>query len=329
MRRRFFLLIIAVFVCLPVVHPGDAGATNIFSVRITGYGLYKVTPVLSDEVQDTAGRTGQGVKAAEVHNLLRTERIPGAVGNVFGVEYVVKGVPPGGQASLKAVLEHPRLKNPKSGRSSTRSTWKVSPDIGRVNWTGWTFTSKWEAAPGRWTLALYLDGARVAEQAFEVYGSRLSADSPLNLKVRIPAEARDIAQKNAAKRQEAEQEESPAPSAGTLQAPAETSAETAGTPPSASEFDIGPSKVYLVQVAAFEDPSRARRLVRELDEAGHPATILKLYDQKGKLYQTIFIAAKPTLEQAREAARAYSEASGQDSFVRPLDVDIFEKALAR
>ncbi len=305
--------------------PGAASATNVFSVRIVGYGLYMVSGPAENAAGNAAiGLTAQGDEVSQVHNILRSEEIPAAEGAVFGVEFKVRGLPEGGRASVKVEMDHPRLENPATGAARSFATWQTPAVIGAVNWTGWMFTRQWEVVPGPWTIRLYVNGERVAEQEFSIRPSPLRSGSPLNLTVRIPREA---LQEAAAAPTQTPME------AAAKKAPAAAESRRPPEPARKPEAPAAPAglegKVYVVQVGAFAGPAHAGIMADRLEQAGYSPTILKLYDQQGKLYHTVYIAATPTYDQARAIARSYRQDTGADVFVRPMEPAVFEEASAR
>jgi hypothetical protein len=134
--------------------------------KIVTFGRYEIVETGKPE---KAERTVAGeVKPVENRRLIQqTEEIVGQLGNTFGFEVDLEGLPPG-VANLVVRTIHPPLTNSDTGKTMTVSEYDW-PVAGRQKvYFGFTFDYRWEIAEGMWTKQLVYNGKVIAEKKFKV-----------------------------------------------------------------------------------------------------------------------------------------------------------------
>ena len=134
--------------------------------KIVSYGRYEIVETGRPE---KAERTVAGeVKPVETRRLIQqTDEVVGQLGNTFGFEVDLEGLPPG-PVNLLVRTIHPALTNSETGRTMTVSEYDW-PVVGRNQvYFGFTFDYRWEIAEGIWTKQLVYNGKVIAEKKFKV-----------------------------------------------------------------------------------------------------------------------------------------------------------------
>ncbi len=134
--------------------------------KIVSYGRYEIVETGRPE---KAERTVAGeVKPVETRRLIQqTDEVVGQLGNTFGFEVDLDGLPPG-PVNLVVRTIHPPLTNSDTGRTMTVSEYDW-PVAGRDGiYFGFTFDYRWEIAEGYWTKQLVYNGKVIAEKKFKV-----------------------------------------------------------------------------------------------------------------------------------------------------------------
>jgi hypothetical protein len=134
--------------------------------KIVTFGRYEIVETGKPE---KAERTVAGeVKPVENRRLIQqTEEIVGQLGNTFGFEVDLEGMP-AGVANLVVRTIHPPLTNSDTGKTMTVSEYDW-PVAGREKvYFGFTFDYRWEIAEGIWTKQLVYNGKIIAEKKFKV-----------------------------------------------------------------------------------------------------------------------------------------------------------------
>lgn len=152
------LALIVLFLAAPAA--AEPGA------RVVEYGRYES---ISAGTIEKAERTVQGeVRPVATKKLLeRTDTIVGQIGNSFGIEIDLDGLP-SGTIMLTIRTLHPPLKNPETGRVMTSSEfdWPVAARQGV--YFGFSFDHRWEIAEGEWAKQILYKGRLLAEKKFKV-----------------------------------------------------------------------------------------------------------------------------------------------------------------
>jgi hypothetical protein len=117
-----------------------------------------------------------GIYGADRDNpelLSETDKIPAAVGTVFGVRMVLDGET---TASLSFRWTFPAMQNPADGQIWTEMTGarelsndRAHPFLARIN-------SDWEAVPGDWTLQVLRSEQVIVEKVFHVFAPPVVSD---------------------------------------------------------------------------------------------------------------------------------------------------------
>jgi len=134
--------------------------------KIVSYGRYEI---VESGRPEKAERTVAGeVKPVENRRLIQqTDEIVGQLGNTFGFEVDLEGLPPG-PVTLVVRTIHPPLTNSETGKTMTVSEYDW-PVAGREKvYFGFTFDYRWEIAEGIWTKQLLYNGKVIAEKKFKV-----------------------------------------------------------------------------------------------------------------------------------------------------------------
>lgn len=100
----------------------------------------------------------------------RTNQIPAIFGTQFGITWTFDSPAKQGRHRFKTVWEFPDvgIANPTTGKAVRRLEFDGGCNSGAECFAGWKFTDPWELVPGRWTLEIWADGARLLRQHFDV-----------------------------------------------------------------------------------------------------------------------------------------------------------------
>ncbi len=162
--KSFAAAVVAAVVLAAGVAVGVAAAEP--KGTIVSYGRYEI---VETGIPERAERTVAGeVKPVQTRRLLQqTDEIVGQLGNTFGFEVDLDGLPPG-PVNLVVRTIHPARTNSETGKTMTVSEYDW-PVIGRHKvYFGFTFDYRWEIAEGTWTKQLVYDGKVIAEKKFKV-----------------------------------------------------------------------------------------------------------------------------------------------------------------
>ena len=148
-----------IIIGLAVLCPFVSQASEVDSVEIIDFGLYKTTFASWQEAPNTQRGEIQLIGSREL--IRRTKRIPGKGGTEFGIRYVVNGQEEGGQVDLLVRVVH--------SDSQTSEEWTASRQIGSPSFDGWKLGADSEIVPGKLTIQLFHHGTKLAEKSFTVY----------------------------------------------------------------------------------------------------------------------------------------------------------------
>ncbi len=148
-----------IIIGLAVLCPFVSQASEVDSIEIIDFGLYKTTFATWQEAPNTQRGEIQLIGSREL--LRRTKRIPGKGGTEFGIRYVVNGQEEGGQVDLLVRVLH--------SDNQTSEEWTASRQIGSLSFDGWKFDTYSQIAPGKLTIQLFHQGVKLAEKSFTVY----------------------------------------------------------------------------------------------------------------------------------------------------------------
>ena len=150
------------------VSVASAHAQRIDRVDITDAGLYETTIEKAEKAPGTATETRNALARTEL--LQKTTRIDAKIGTHFGFSYKIIGQPNNGEANITFVTVPPApgLKNPKTGKVSTREEYSAAVLFNGTGYAGYSFDEEWEIVPGTWTFELWDGQRKLASQSFEI-----------------------------------------------------------------------------------------------------------------------------------------------------------------
>lgn len=159
-------IVLSLFLFLTVSTDVSA-QTQIDRIDIGEYGIFTA------DTTNTTLAPGAVVTHSTVQNIrlaATTRTIPAQLGVRFGFRYTVVGAPVGTKVQLHRVtiFPAPGLTDPATQKSATRSEYDIHPTIGTVTYTGYAFDNAWEVVPGVWTIQIWDQGRKLAEQTFTV-----------------------------------------------------------------------------------------------------------------------------------------------------------------
>jgi len=134
--------------------------------KIVAFGRYEI---VESGRPEKAERTVAGeVKPVQTHRLVQqTEEIMGQLGNTFGIEVDLEGLPPG-PVNLVIRTLHPQLTNSETGKTMTVSEYDWTVLQRQKVYFGFSFDYRWEIGEGIWTKQVVYNGKVIAEQKFKV-----------------------------------------------------------------------------------------------------------------------------------------------------------------
>lgn len=160
MKAMVKRLIIGLLIfCFVAAWPMALMATEVNSIEIIDFGLYKTTFKGWQKAPDTQRGKIQIIGQREL--VKRTKMIPGSGGTEFGIRYVVNGQKEGGQVDLLVRVSHSEMQ--------TSNEWVAARQIGTPSFEGWRFDANSQVVPGKLTIELFHDGTKLAEKSFTVY----------------------------------------------------------------------------------------------------------------------------------------------------------------
>jgi hypothetical protein len=111
-----------------------------------------------------------GIYTADMTRTAVTRTIPAQRGVRFGFLFVVIGDPAGAIVPLRTVtiIPSPGLRDPSTQQVRTQNEHDANAHIGNSNFLGYSFDNNWELVPGIWTMQVWHQGRKLAEQTFKV-----------------------------------------------------------------------------------------------------------------------------------------------------------------
>ena len=104
-----------------------------------------------------------------ISHIKTTNRIPGLLGSMMGIDYVIDGKPKGQKVKIVIKLLHPPTKNPQSKTATTESEQPLEQEIGKIQSIRFELGEKWEVVPGKWTIQIFYENRKLGEKIFTVY----------------------------------------------------------------------------------------------------------------------------------------------------------------
>ena len=166
MRARIIALV------LLAGSPVGAFAQQVKDVDVVWVGTYRIAETKA--VVDPTAPTGFRYVAQGIEPVQQTQRIPAMIGTRFGLAYVLKGEPEGTVVPVQAFWRFPAkgLNNPET--RTTTFEWKTPELQCRLEQKpfclmGYPLQHPWELVPGKWTIEIWAEGAKLVEASFDLY----------------------------------------------------------------------------------------------------------------------------------------------------------------
>ena len=146
----------------------NAQTPQINRIDIVEYGIY--TAKTTSERAAPNATAGIVANLGDVQHAVTTRTIPGQQGVQFGFRYKVVGAPATASVLLHMVtiFPSPGLTDPATGKTAARSEYDVTATIGNMQYKDYGLDNAWEVVPGRWTMQVWYQGRKLAEQTFTV-----------------------------------------------------------------------------------------------------------------------------------------------------------------
>ena len=140
---------------------------EVTEVDIYQYGIFKSH--INDIIHNPTSVTGTEAVITIKNFLKKTLSVPAVIGKHFGIIYVIKGKPDGAKVNIKIRILHPPIKNPETNEIFKFTEFMYTVKIGSHEFYGWMFQHKWELEPGKYTIEIFYNGKKMAEQMFTVF----------------------------------------------------------------------------------------------------------------------------------------------------------------
>lgn len=144
--------------------PSATPTARIDRVEIVEKGLYKVE--LNERVEDPTTLSGGRYVNSKGELIKDTATIP-AVPSQFGFKYVVIGEPKGAKVPIRIVAHYPEggRTNPNNGKTAMKDEFPQTATVGGKH-NFFFFNMKWGMVPGVWTIEVWSQDRKLAEQKF-------------------------------------------------------------------------------------------------------------------------------------------------------------------
>lgn len=162
-----FVFLLNLFFCSSVYADGeDVASPLVESISIFEYGMYRISPKSLPVRVIAGGVTNQVQPISEAKLLIATNRVLAVKGTCFGVRFQVLGQTTNVLAGIVVVVRHPPFTN---APSDTRSIEELIPWLYKTGENAgymYSLDEEWECVPGDWSIELYHNGIKYAEQCF-------------------------------------------------------------------------------------------------------------------------------------------------------------------
>ncbi|MBE7495022.1 MAG: DUF3859 domain-containing protein [Verrucomicrobiaceae bacterium] len=144
------------------------------------------TSLLRGIAQEAVTVTGAEVTEAGTYTILKSFAVPGAaqeersfilteattnvparLGTCFGFRYTVRGTPAKAPVVLTIIAEHPPFKNPKTGKTETKTKHELQASIG-PSLTSHVLEQPGELVPGKFKFEVWHQDKKLCEQSFTI-----------------------------------------------------------------------------------------------------------------------------------------------------------------
>jgi len=141
------------------------GTARIDRVDIVEKGTYRI-PVIK-QIDDPNVLSGHRMVYGKRELVKDTTTIPATKGIQFGFRFLVVGEPKGAKVPVRIVSIYPKggRYNPNNGKTAARDEWPITATVGSTT-NYFCFTLKWGLVPGTWTLQVWDNDRKLAEQKF-------------------------------------------------------------------------------------------------------------------------------------------------------------------
>jgi len=142
-------------------------AVRVDSVEFNEFGIFSNQDDRSNELAEGADEAV--LNSEETRLISQTDRIPAAIGVVFGYKFSVKGSPKGAMRELVLEITHPDLFDPVSRQRTNEDRFHYPAEIGDNNFIVYVFEKDWELVPGDWIFRVKSGDSVLAEKTFTVF----------------------------------------------------------------------------------------------------------------------------------------------------------------
>ncbi len=158
-----------IVLCILLMSTQALGNVLVDSVRIVEHGIYQAEHT-GEVLQVGTTATGLIRPARDAVLKQATEQVPAQLGTSFGCFFVIEGEPPESAARVTLQVHHPPMTRPNNNTEtgtvdSVPCTFPIGKTVGYV----YTFDYAWEMAVGDWSIQVWWDGEKLAEQRFTVF----------------------------------------------------------------------------------------------------------------------------------------------------------------
>jgi hypothetical protein len=168
--RRRIVVLFAVVVSASVARgqsptASSAPAVRIDRIEIVEKGLYRVE--VKEQVEDPNVLSGHRYIHSKGELTESTSTIPAVSGTQFGFRYLVNGEPKGAKVAIRIVARYPEggRQNPNTGKVALKDEFPQTATIGGPP-NFFFFNMKWGMVPGVWTIEVWCQDRKLAEQKF-------------------------------------------------------------------------------------------------------------------------------------------------------------------
>ena len=141
-----------------------AADAEVTGIEIVNFGIY--TADIASKQWNPGGVAHNVVENPKL--AVRTVAVPAQVGVHFGIEYKVLGSPEGAKAVIHRITRYPMegVRPPGSSAPLYVSERDVTKTIGATSYSDYSLDEEWEAVPGEWSIEIWSNGRKLAEQHF-------------------------------------------------------------------------------------------------------------------------------------------------------------------
>lgn len=149
--------------------PADCDAFRMVSGQITQAGIYEAESIKNVKAAETTA--GYTSNATGLKLVKTTDNIPAKLGITFGFEYVLIGLEPNKNFSLKKIISHPKITKPDGSVSEGYEMMitKQADAFGTLkDISGYIFSNDFEIQPGKWKFTMMYGNEKLVEKTFIV-----------------------------------------------------------------------------------------------------------------------------------------------------------------